>query len=56
MLDEPTNGLDAATQAEVTERLATTSALIATHDRALCEAVATRVATMQDGVLSSPER
>jgi len=55
VLDEPTNGLDAATQAEVTERLATTSALIATHDRALADAVATRVATMQDGVLSSPE-
>lgn len=43
VLDEPTNGLDAATQAEVTCRLAATSALIATHDRHFAAAIATRV-------------
>ena len=51
VLDEPTNGLDAETRAEVIERLSTGSSLIATHDRALAAAVATRVVTMQAGVL-----
>jgi ABC-2 type transport system ATP-binding protein len=52
VLDEPTNGLDVETQAEVVQRLSSTSALIATHDRALAEAVATRVITLRDGALS----
>jgi ABC-type multidrug transport system ATPase subunit len=52
VLDEPSNGLDAETQTEVAQRLATTSALIATHDRALAQAVATRVVTMHGGVLA----
>ena len=43
VLDEPTNGLDVATQAEVTLRLAGSTALIATHDRQFAAAVATRV-------------
>jgi ATPase subunit of ABC transporter with duplicated ATPase domains len=51
VLDEPTNGLDAETHAEVRARLATTSALIATHDRALAQAVATRVVTVSAGLL-----
>jgi ABC-type multidrug transport system ATPase subunit len=52
VLDEPTNGLDAETQSEVVQRLASASALIATHDRGLADAVATRVVTVQAGVLS----
>jgi ABC-2 type transport system ATP-binding protein len=52
VLDEPTNGLDLETQAEVTSRLAHTSALIATHDRALADAIATRIVTVRAGVLS----
>jgi ABC-type multidrug transport system ATPase subunit len=52
VLDEPTNGLDAATQAEVVTRLRSASALIATHDHALADAVATRVLTVQSGALS----
>ena len=52
VLDEPTNGLDAETQAEVTQRLTSVSALLATHDRALARAVGTRVVTVQAGVLS----
>jgi ABC-type multidrug transport system ATPase subunit len=43
VLDEPTNGLDTTTQAEVTRRLSDKSALVATHDRHFAAAVATRV-------------
>jgi ATPase subunit of ABC transporter with duplicated ATPase domains len=43
VLDEPTNGLDTTTQAEVVRRLADKSALIATHDRHFAAAIATRV-------------
>ena len=43
VLDEPTNGLDAVTQAELTRRLTGTSALIATHDPHFAAAIATRV-------------
>jgi ABC-type multidrug transport system ATPase subunit len=43
VLDEPTNGLDAATQAELTRRLSETSALVATHDPHFAAAIATRV-------------
>ena len=43
VLDEPSNGLDAASQAELTERLRGSSALIATHDRHFAAAIATRV-------------
>ena len=43
VLDEPTNGLDGATQAELTRRLCETSALIATHDPLFAAAIATRV-------------
>lgn len=43
VLDEPTNGLDVATQAEVAQRLLQTSALIATHDHHFAALVATRV-------------
>ncbi|HTA93520.1 MAG TPA: ABC transporter ATP-binding protein [Polyangiaceae bacterium] len=52
VLDEPTNGLDAQTQAEVVARLSGWSALIATHDRAFADAVATRVVSVRAGALS----
>jgi len=52
VLDEPTNGLDAENRAEVVSRLSRATALIATHDRSLAEAIATRVVTVRDGVLS----
>lgn len=53
VLDEPTNGLDAETQAEVTARLTSASVLLATHDRTLAAAVGTRVVTVRAGVLSA---
>jgi len=53
ILDEPTNGLDVQTQQEVIARLAESSALIATHDRAFADAVATRVVVMRSGQLES---
>jgi len=53
VLDEPTNGLDADTQAEVEQRLLGASALIATHDRKFAQAVATRMLNMHAGALSS---
>ena len=49
VLDEPTNGLDAETQAEVTRRLVETSALVATHDRHFAAAIATRVIGLSSG-------
>ncbi len=52
VLDEPTNGLDAETQAELVARLSGLSALIATHDRAFADAVATRVVSVRAGALS----
>jgi ABC-type multidrug transport system ATPase subunit len=52
VLDEPTNGLDAQTQSEVAERLAGATALIATHDRTLAAAVATRIVSACAGLLS----
>ena len=51
VLDEPTNGLDAQTHAEVVRRLGKSSALIATHDRGFAEAVATRIVNMRSGEL-----
>lgn len=53
VLDEPTNGLDAQTQHELIARLAGSSALIATHDRAFADTVATRVVVMRSGQLQS---
>ena len=53
ILDEPTNGLDVQTQQEVIARLAESSALIATHDRAFADAVATRFVVMRSGQLES---
>lgn len=52
VLDEPTNGLDVDTQAELVMRLSGLSALIATHDRAFADAVATRVVSVREGALS----
>jgi ABC-type multidrug transport system ATPase subunit len=43
VLDEPTNALDAASREAIIERLAGSSALIATHDRDFADRVATRV-------------
>ncbi|HEX3775265.1 MAG TPA: ABC transporter ATP-binding protein [Polyangiaceae bacterium] len=55
LLDEPTNGLDRETQAELTARLASSTALIATHDRALGRAVGTRAFSLRGGELSALE-
>lgn len=54
VLDEPTNGLDAETQAEVTRRLNDTSALVATHDRHFAAAIATRVIGLRSGEFRIP--
>ncbi len=51
VLDEPTNALDAATRAAVLDRLATKTALVATHDRELAERVATRIVTVRGGTV-----
>lgn len=51
VLDEPTNGLDLASVAELERRLHGTTALLATHDRAFARAVGTRVLVMQTGQL-----
>lgn len=53
VLDEPTNGLDSETQAELSARLCATTALIATHDRAFAASVATRTLTLEAGVMQS---
>ncbi len=55
VLDEPTNGLDLASIAELTRLLGTRTALIATHDRAFARAVGTRVLFMRAGRLESAE-
>ena len=52
VLDEPTNGLDLASIAELQSRLLTSTALIATHDRNFARAVATRTLRMHAGTLS----
>jgi ATPase subunit of ABC transporter with duplicated ATPase domains len=46
ILDEPTNALDAATREDVIARIRASTAVIATHDRELAAAVATRVVEM----------
>ncbi len=51
VMDEPTNGLDAASRDAVIARLLASTALVATHDRALADAIATRVVTLRSGVL-----
>jgi ABC-2 type transport system ATP-binding protein len=51
VLDEPTNGLDARTRDGVLERLATATALVATHDVELADRIATRLVTVRDGVV-----
>ena len=50
-LDEPTNGLDAATHDELVRRLAGTTALVATHDRAFAAAIGARVVELHAGVI-----
>jgi ABC-type multidrug transport system ATPase subunit len=49
VLDEPTNALDRDVRERLIERLATTTALIATHDRDLADRIATRVVRLEDG-------
>jgi ABC-2 type transport system ATP-binding protein len=46
VLDEPTNALDVDARSELVERLHTSTALIATHDRDFAACVATRVITL----------
>ncbi len=52
LLDEPTNALDVASRDAVIERLRTRTVLVATHDRELTQALATRACTVVDGGLS----
>jgi ABC-2 type transport system ATP-binding protein len=50
VLDEPTNGLDADTRAEVLERLSSSrTSLVATHDPDVVERIATKVVTLRQG-------
>ena len=53
VLDEPTNGLDAASRDALLARLRGATALVATHDRDLAERIGTRVVTMENGSLTS---
>lgn len=53
ILDEPTNGLDSDSQAELSQRLRSATALIATHDRPFAAAIATRTLTLEAGVIPS---
>ena len=46
LLDEPTNGLDARSRGAVIARLRAATSLLATHDRALADELATRVVAM----------
>jgi ABC-type multidrug transport system ATPase subunit len=46
VLDEPTNGLDAASRTAVMRRLCEATALVATHDRGLADELATRIVSM----------
>ena len=50
--DEPTNGLDIATQNELVRLLQNKTALIATHDRTFANAFATRIVQIEAGALS----
>ena len=56
VLDEPTNGLDTETRAAVIQQLGQRTAIVATHDRELAEAVSTRTVTLKDGTLGSGQR
>jgi ABC-type multidrug transport system ATPase subunit len=51
LLDEPTNAIDAKTHEELVTTLSGETALVATHDAAFAERVATRRLTMEGGVL-----
>jgi ABC-2 type transport system ATP-binding protein len=51
VLDEPTNGLDAATHDELVRRLRGATALVATHDRAFAAAIDARVLSVRTGVI-----
>jgi ABC-type multidrug transport system ATPase subunit len=51
LLDEPTNAIDADTREALAARLGNRTAVIATHDRAFAERVATRSVVMERGVL-----
>jgi ABC-type multidrug transport system ATPase subunit len=51
VLDEPTNALDATNRSALVARLASATALIATHDRELADEIGARVSTMRDGAL-----
>lgn len=46
VLDEPTNALDDASRARVTDRLLRSTALVATHDRDFADRIATRIVRM----------
>jgi ABC-type multidrug transport system ATPase subunit len=51
ILDEPTNGIDQATRAELEQRLLGTTAIIAMHDRGFASSLATRIVTLERGSL-----
>jgi ATPase subunit of ABC transporter with duplicated ATPase domains len=51
LLDEPTNAIDAETREVLAAELGNRTAVIATHDRAFAENVATRSVVMERGVL-----
>jgi ABC-2 type transport system ATP-binding protein len=48
VLDEPTNALDSASRAALVARLATTTALVATHDRQLAHELGARVVFLRE--------
>ena len=51
VLDEPTNALDAETREQVISRIRESTALVATHDRGLAQAVGTRILEVNAGVV-----
>jgi ABC-type multidrug transport system ATPase subunit len=52
LLDEPTNALDLDAREALGSALVGRTAVIATHDRAFAESVATRLLTLRDGALA----
>jgi ABC-type multidrug transport system ATPase subunit len=51
MLDEPTNGVDAHTSADLAARISDHTAIVATHDRDFAGRIATRLVTLRGGTL-----
>ncbi|MCL2449839.1 MAG: hypothetical protein FWD17_12900, partial [Polyangiaceae bacterium] len=55
LLDEPTNAIDAETREALIAELAHRTAVVATHDRAFADRVATRSVVMRRGALEHRE-